>query len=75
MKTDSNTIGKYKHKFRALVHSSDYLYADIYAKDSVEAWEIARALGAGCFTVCGSEWDLVEIKNVAENDEFDSVNS
>lgn len=63
-----------RKRFRAIAYSTDFLLADIWARDEVHAFEIASDLDGGLFSRYGSEWTIERIEAVADDAHFVPVN-
>jgi hypothetical protein len=68
MNSKTAKIQKGKHKFRIFVRASDYLTADIWARDEDEANRIAREHDGGDFRMMAGDWNIEEVRKVSDDD-------
>ena len=63
-----------RKRFRAIAYSTDFLMADIWARDEHHAFEIAYDLDGGLFSRYGGDWTIERIEAVADDAHFAPVN-
>ncbi len=68
MNSKENRKADNKYKFRIFARASDYLVADIWARDEEEANRIAPEHDGGDYRTVAGSWQIEEIRKVTEED-------